>query len=166
MNRYLKGGVFVPLVLLVNEALPQPFLPPPPAAPGNRQKVLTESAQIASFIRRASSSVERRRLRRPVKMLARHMASDASIRLGTLGMPHVALSPVWNAKLDQLKHLPRRYLDTRYPLEMVKALEMERELCRSYIQRGQDRSTRFVATRWLGEINRDLPKFRKQTEAG
>lgn len=166
MNRNLRGGVLVALVLLANEALAQPFLPPRPAPPVNRRKFLTRSAQIASFIRTASSSIEGRRVRRPVKRLSRHMASEASIRLGTLGMPHVALSPVWNAKLDQLKHLPTKYLDTRYPIEMAKALEMERELCRSYIQRGQDPSTRFVAARWLSEINRDLPKLRGRTEAG
>jgi hypothetical protein len=106
MNRYLKGGAFVPLVLLVNQALGQPFLPPGPTPPVNREKFLTESAQIASFIRRSSSSVEGRRLGRPVERLARHMGSDASIRLSAIGMLHVALSPVWNAKLDQLKHLP------------------------------------------------------------
>ena len=158
--------IFLPLALLVNQAIAQPFLPPRPAAPESRQKFLTESAQIAVFVQKASSSVESRRLRGMVTRLARDMASDASIRLSTLGISHVAPSPVWNAKIDQLKHLPRRYLKSRYPIEMAKALDMERELCRSYIQRGADPSTRFVAMRWLRQINRELPILRSQTEAG
>ena len=88
------------------------------------------------------------------------------MRLSTLGILHVSPAAVWNAKLDQLRHLPSRYLNTRYPIEMAKALETERGLCRSFIRRGADPSTKYVAMRWVHEINRDLPKLRGQAESG
>lgn len=147
MNRYSRRGIFILLTLLVTPAYAQPFLPPKPAPPANRRAFVIPSAQIASFEHDASALIVTRRVSPKLNRLARQMEADASLRLGALGVSHIAPSPRWSGQLDQLRHLPSQYLMTRYSKEMVKALETERELCRTYILSGADASTKFVARR-------------------